>query len=77
MYLEDESTKTKTTYFISNMGSFINYVMPFWLKTDPLRNAKKAREKLYRGKAQLSLKNLKNLFGDHWEDSLTSLEVCY
>ena len=33
--------------------------------------------KLIQGKAQLALKNLKNLFGDQREDSLTSLEVCY
>ena len=32
---------------------------------------------LIQGKAQQALKNLKNLFGDQWEDSLTSLEVCY
>ena len=29
------------------------------------------------GKAQLALKNLKNVFGDQREDRLTSLEVCY
>ena len=28
-------------------------------------------------KAQLALKNWKNLFGDQSENSLTSLEVCY
>ena len=33
--------------------------------------------KYYTGKAQLALKNWKNLFGDQREDSLTSLEVCY
>ena len=32
---------------------------------------------LIQGKAQLALKNWKNLFGDQREDSLTSLEVCY
>ena len=32
--------------------------------------------KYYTGKAQLALKNWKNLFGDQREDSLTSLEVC-
>ena len=31
---------------------------------------------LIQGKAQLALKNWKNLFGDQREDSLTSLEVC-
>ena len=30
---------------------------------------------LIQGKAQLALKNWKNLFGDQREDSLTSLEV--
>ena len=32
---------------------------------------------LIQGKAQLDLKNLKNLFGDQREVSLASLEVCY
>ena len=32
---------------------------------------------LIQGKAQLALKNWKNLFGEQKEDSLTSLEVCY
>ena len=32
--------------------------------------------KLIQGKAQLALKNWKNLFGDQREDSWTSLEVC-
>ena len=32
--------------------------------------------KLMQEKAQLALKNWKNLFGDQREDSLTSLEVC-
>ena len=32
---------------------------------------------LIQGKAQVTLKNWKNLFGDQREDSLTSLEVCY
>ena len=35
------------------------------------------REILYKWKAQLDLKNWKNLFGDQREDSLTSLEVSY
>ena len=35
------------------------------------------QENLKQGKAQLALKNWKNLFGDQREDSLTSLEVCY
>ena len=30
---------------------------------------------LIQGKAQLALKNVKNLFGDQKEDSLTSLET--
>ena len=32
---------------------------------------------LIQGKAQLALKNWKNLFGDYREDSLTSTEICY
>ena len=32
---------------------------------------------LIQGKARLALKNWKNLFEDHREDSVTSLKVCY
>ena len=41
------------------------------------QNEVKAPSNLIQGKAQLALKNWKNLFGDQKEDSFTSLEVCY
>ena len=43
----------------------------------PLIFGRPSREILYRGKAQLSIKNWENLFGDQREDSLTSLEECF
>ena len=41
------------------------------------KNGHTKQGNLIQGKAQVALKNWKNLFGDQREDSLTSLEVCY
>ena len=52
--------------FLSNFGT------PDKQKIDQIK-----QRNIIQGKAQLALKNLKNLFRDQREDSLTSLEVCY
>ena len=49
----------------------------FVFKLTQLLFMTKEQGNLIQGKAQLALKNWKNLFGDQKEDSLIRLEVCY